>query len=253
MPKLHELLAVDSSLRTQAQKLRLELQSLFDKKRQHFAAKSVVMTSLQEGVEPEVREQSDIQTTVKKEIDWLLETVLLKAIDSGYAIDFANLEAKADIILENGETIAKSVPATALLQLEHRLREVSDLIKTIPTLDPTKGFAPDETMGAGIYQARMIVKPSTKKEQRPLVMAPATEKFPAQVQLITEDVRVGTIREQEWSSLITPAVKADMLERAESLFRAVTQARSRANDCVVDTKAHKISETLLRYIFKPIA
>jgi hypothetical protein len=57
----------------------------------------------------------------------------------------------------------------------------------------------------------------------------------------------------EWSSLITPALKADLLERSEALFRAITQARSRANDIEVDAKSHKIGKVLLGYVFTPLA
>jgi len=253
MPKLHELVAADRSIKGQAEKLRLELQSTFDKRRNLFAQKIITMTPLGEGLEVETREHTDIQSTVADEITWLLNTILIKNIDSGYAIDHFNKLAVADITMEDGTVLAKDVPATALLQLEHRLKEVSELIKTIPTLDPAMGFVPDPSMGPNIYKAREIVKPSTKKEQHPLVMAEATKEHPAQVQLVTEDVKVGTIREQQWSSLITPAIKADLLERAENLFRVVTQARSRANEQPADVKTYKIGEALLKHIFSPLA
>jgi hypothetical protein len=256
MPKLHELVAANVSLQTQAQKLRLELQSTFDKKRHLFASTLATLTPLAEGSEVEVRAQSDIQSTVAKEIEWLMNTVLVKAIDSGFTIDHTNTLAKADIVLEDGTVFAKDVPATALLQLEHRLKEMSELIKTIPTLDPAKGFTLDKSAGEGIYKAREIVKPSTKKDQHPLVLVEATKEHPAQVQLVTEDVKVGVIREQEWSSLITPATKADLLERAENLFRVVRQARSRANDHQIDkegVQTQKIGEKLLRHIFAPLS
>ena len=87
MPKLHELLAVDSNLKGQALKLRTDLQSTFEKKRHLFAAKLVTVTPLQEGAEVETREQSDIQTSVSKEINWLLDTILVKSIDSADAMN----------------------------------------------------------------------------------------------------------------------------------------------------------------------
>lgn len=252
MSKLHELLAVDSKLKGQAQKLRLELQATLEKKRHLFAQKLVTYTPLAENSVSETREQSDIQTTVKKEVSWL-QNILAKAIDSSFAIDVANTQATADIVLEDGTTLVSKVPATALLQLEKRLKEVSEFIQSIPTLDPAKGFTADAEQGDGIYKAREVVKASTSKIQEPLVLAPATDKHAAQVQLITKDVKVGTILEQEWSSLITPATKAELLSRSESLFRAVTQARSRANDATVNLKDTKIADTLLGYVFEPLS
>jgi hypothetical protein len=252
MAKLHELLAVDANLKGQAQKCRTELQSTLEKKRHLFAQKLVTFTPLAEGAQAETREQSDIQTTVKKEVEWL-SNIIKKAVDASYAIDIANTTAKADVVLEEGTTLLKDVPATALLQLEKRVKEISEFIHTIPTLDPAKGFEQDPDREAGIYKAREVLKSSTQKVQEPLTLSPATKEHPAQVQLVTKDVKVGTIQELEWSSLITPALKADLLERSEALFRAITQARSRANDIEVDAKANRIGKKLLDYVFQPIA
>lgn len=252
MAKMHELLAVDANLKGQAQTVRLELQNTLEKKRHLFSQTLKTFTPLAEGAQAETREQSDIQTTVKSEVQWLTG-ILVKALDAAYAIDVANTTAKADIILETGDMLAKDVPATALLQLEKRVKEISEFIKTIPTLDPAKGFELDLSREPGIYKAREVLKPSTQKIQEPLTLAPATKEHPAQVQLVTKDVRVGTLQELEWSSLITPAMKADLLERSEALFRAVTQARSRANDIDVDTKTNKIGRKLLDHVFQPLA
>ncbi len=251
MVKLHELLAVDQNLKGQAQKCRLELQNTLEKKRHLFEEKRKTMTPLKEGAEPEIREQSDIQTTVRKEIAWLA-TIWQKALDASFAIDIANTQAKSDIVLDNGDILSKDVPATALLQLEKRVKEVIEFIKTVPTLDPAKGFTEDPDREKGIYKAREVTKPSTQKVQQPLVLAPATDKHAAQVQLITQDVVVGHIQELEWSALITPALKSDLLANAEEVLRAVTKARSRANGQEIDVTTNKIGKVLLDYVFKPL-
>ncbi len=62
------------------------------------------------------------------------------------------------------------------------------------------------------------------------------------------DKPVGTIQEQEWSGLITPAAKSDYIARAETLGRAVRAARSRANTVEVDT-TKRIGATLLTFVF----
>ncbi len=252
MSKLHELLAVNSSLAGQAQKMRLDLQATLEKKRHLFSKKLVTFTPVTEDGKVETREQSDLQTTVKREVDWLTG-IIVKAIDSSYAIDNANTLAKADIVLEDGTILVKDVPATALLQLEKRVKELSEFIHAIPTLDPAKGFSEDFTAGGGIYKARDVQKDSTRKVEEFVVVVQPTKEHPAQTAKVTKDIKAGTILEQEWSSLITPALKAELLTRAETLFRAVTQARSRANDTVVDTKTNKIGETLLGYIFEPLS
>lgn len=251
MAKLHELLAVGNNLDQQSKKVVTDLKGTFDKKRHLFEEKITTFRSSEEGVLPVTESQSSIQTTVSKELGWLAG-ILCRSIDVGHQIDVANTGAKADIVTEEGETIATAVPATSLLQLEKELKDVHDLLNLIPTLDPAKGFAIDENREAGIYRAREVTKTRTKKSARPIVLFPATKEHPAQVQLIQEDVPVGTIQEHEWSALLTPAVKSELIERVEVLTRAVKKARSRANDHEIDVTAHKIGQRLLDYVFKPL-
>ena len=252
MSKLHELLAVGTNLDNQAKKTLTDLKGTFDKKRHLFEMKLTTFQSNEEGIAPVTESQSDIQTSVHKELEWI-STILVRAIDVGFQIDAANTRAKADIITEDGVTIAKDVPATSLLQLEKELKEFHGLLNTIPTLDPAKGFTPDDARGEGVYKARDVQKARTKKVQKPIVLAQATKEHPAQTQLITEDVSVGTIQEQEWSALLTPAIKGDLIERVEVLTRAVKQARSRANELDLDVAGHKIGKMLLDYVLQPLS
>jgi len=246
MAKLHELLAVGGNLEQQAVKTRNDLKATFEKKRHLFEKKLVTFKSNAEGVEPVIEGQSEIQSTVQKELDWI-GGIISKSIDVSHQIDVGNTQAKADIVTEGGETVVKDVPATTLLSLEKELKEVQSLFASIPTLDPAKGFVKD--VESGYYRARDVNKTRTKKEQRPLVLAPATDKHAAQVQLITEDVPTGTIQEQEWSSLLTPAEKSELLERCDVLLRAVKKARARANDFDADVQAHKIGEKLFKFLY----
>lgn len=247
MAKLHELLAVDNNLEGQSTKCRNELMATFDKKRHLFGSKKVTFTSVDEGAQPVTEEQSDIQSTVRKELDWL-SGILAKSIDTSHLIAIANTSAKADIVTEDGLTIAKDVPATSLLELEKRVAEIKAVVSTIPTLDPAKGFSLDPAAGDGIFKAREVKKSRTKKKMVPVVLYPATKEHQAQVKEVTEDVVIGTILEQEWSSLITPAQKADMLDRCEILLRAIKKARSRANDFELDATGNKIGAALLNFV-----
>ncbi len=251
MAKLHELLAVHNNLKGQALKVLTELKGTFNTKRHLFQKKLVTFESTTEGMPDSVKEQSDIQSSVRQEVDWVSK-IIANSIDASYAIDVANTSAKADIVLEDGTILLKDVPATALLQLEKSVREVSELVKTIPTLDPAKGFKLDPDSGEGWYAAREIEVETTRKQKKVLVLYAATVQHPAQTQLIDEDVKVGINRTQEWSTMITPAQKAELIERAEKLFRAVTQARSRANDQTIDQAANKIGDKLLGYVFSSL-
>lgn len=246
MAKLHELLAAVGPATDQATKVVGELSTTFDKKRHLFTKKLVTFTPLGEGAIPVTEEQAEMNSTVRKELDWL-RPHWSRALDAQFQVNCSNLAAKADVILDDGTVLFKDVPATALLELEKRATEFRTFVAGIPTLDPAKGFTPDDDQGDGIYRAREDKRKRTKKDVRVVVLYPATDKHPAQTQLLNEDVVTGDIVTQEWSGLITPAEKADMLTRAEELARAFKTARARANDSVASDK--KVGDRLLGYVF----
>lgn len=248
MAKLHELLAVESNLKSQALAATADLKNTFEKKKHHFSETLTTFKPNGENAQDVIESVLDLQTTVPREIKWI-KPFLSKAIDAGYQVAEANTSARADVILENGVTLLQQIPATALLELEKRVKEVQDFITQIPTLDPAKGFTPDPARGEDVFQARPVLKARTKKENKALLLAPATDKHAAQVQLVVEDVPVGTIVAQEWSGLITTSEKGLMIERVESLLRSVKQARARANETSLETASNKIGSILLDYVF----
>ena len=248
MSKLHELLAVESDLRTQAETTRNDLKSTFEKKGHHFTKKVVTFKSSVEGTPDKVEGQLNLQTTVRKELAWIGEK-LAKAMDTGHQIDVANTQATADVVLDDGTPILKGLPSTSLLRLEHRVIEVRDLIHAIPTLDPAKGFAADATEGDGIYRARDEEKPRTEKQFKFVVMVPPTDKHPAQVKELMADMPIGSVVTQEWSSLITVSDKGQMLDRVEELLRAIKKARARANEMEIDVRQNKIGDSVLNFVF----
>lgn len=247
MAKLHELLAVETNLENQANKVRGELASTFDKKRHLFEEKRVVFTPLGEGGQTVIESQSDIQSTVVKELKWI-QPFISKAIDASYQVAEANTRGRADVVLEDGKTLLTGVPATSLLELEKRLAEISALVTAIPTLDPAKGFTSDEQRGVGVFKARQVRKTRSRKEKVVIVKYEATKEHPAQTELIDKDVPVGTVEEQEWSGLMTPAEKAELISKVENVSRAIRQARSRANEVEIDP-TNKIGQKILNAIF----
>jgi len=251
MAKLHELLAVETNLDGQAQKTRTELMKTFTDKRHLFSETLVTYTPDEENAKPTVEQQSAIQSTIKQEVAWLSK-ILAKSWDAGHQIDVANTLAKADVVDEDGAVVLKDVPATSLLQMEKRVKELHDFIVSIPTLDPAKGFRPDPDRGNGYFRALDVTKPRTKKVFVPLVLAAATKEHPAQVKEGWEDKPVGKVLNQEWSSLITPALKADLLDNCDKLQRAFKRARAKANEQEIDVKTSKIASELLDYVFAPL-
>lgn len=243
--KLHELLAVESNLSNQAKKCSADLQKTFNSKRHLFEEKILQFTPNTEGAQPKIEAQSSIQSSVSKELEWIADRIA-PALNAQAQIARANQQATASVEVD-GQVIIKDAPATQLLELEKRLTEIQQLIASVPTLDPAKGFSEDPNRGKGVYRAREIVKDRTKKIQEPLELSPATKEHPAQVQLITVDRPVGEIREEEWSAMYTPSQKAEMIDRVEKLARAVRQARSRANDQEID-KGVDDGRSVMNYI-----
>jgi hypothetical protein len=248
MAKIHELLAVEANLKGQANATRLELQNTFEKKKHHFSQSIQTFQPFEEGKPAITESVLDLQTTVAKEIKWL-STFLIKAIDAGHQVNVGNTIARADVVLEDGTTLLEDIPSIALLEMEKRMKELQDFINTIPTLDPAKGFDLDKSQGEGVYAARETMKVRTRKIKKIYTLSPATDKFPAQVQLIDEDEPVGTITTREWSGLLTVADKGEYLERTENIIRALKKARSRANDKEIDTDKTRVGAKLLGFVF----
>lgn len=243
--KLHEMLAVGTSLDTQAEKTTKDLTTTFQKKEHLFEEKRTVFQSNVEGAPAVTETQSDIQTTVLKELKWLAGFVI-KATDMSHAINVANTTAKADVKIGT-RTLLKDVPAQSLLELEKILQGYHNVIAAVPTLDPAKGYRPDENRGAGYYVARPVEKIRRIKVKKVIRLAEATPEHAEQAQLVDMDEPGGVISEQEWSAKLTPADKAMLLDRCEMLIRAVKSARSRANDHEVK-ELPKIGRTLIDFI-----
>ena len=247
MGKIHEVLAIEQNLKSQTEKTRADLIATFQNKRHLFAEKMVTFLPAEEGAAPQTEEQLDLNTTVRDELKWVSK-FFQKSLDASYQVCEANMSARADVTLDDGTVLLAGVPATALMELTKRVGEMQQLLAAVPTLDPAKGFRPDPERGDHIYRARDDRKTRTRKTQRAIVLYPATEQHPAQTQLISEDVPTGTIQMQEWSGLVTPAEKAEMLERVEDLQRAGKRALSRANEAEVNGMA-TIGEVLTRHVF----
>ena len=249
MAKLHELLAVEGQLKGQAESARKDLRNTFEKKRHLFEEKRVTFQPLTENAVSLTETQSDIQTNVTDELTWI-SGIWSKALDVAYNVAEANTAARSDVVLDDGTMLLPQVPSTALLELEKRAGEIQELISAVPTLDPAKGFQSDPDRKDGTYKAREVRKTRTKKTFVPLVLAQATKEHPAQVKEGFEDVPVGTVIEQEWSGLITPKTKGEMLERVEEVRRAIKQARQRANDHdIANTELKKCGQKIFQYVF----
>lgn len=179
---------------------------------------------------------ADVLERVKESKVELLDTVAQK--------DYANTNAKANVVVD-GKVLVENAPVPYLLFLEKQLTDVRTLVAALPVLDQNETWTLDA--GNGIYKTKPVSTHRTKKVTKPLVLYPATDKHPAQTQVITEDVVVGFWEQVKMSGAMEERAQKTLLKKVETLLDAVKQAREEANNS--DAPKVEVGSTLLGYIF----
>lgn len=171
--------------------------------------------------------------------------ILSDVWDTVHTLDWTNREAGADVVV-GGRMLAEDVPVTHLLFLEKQLVDLHTLIEKLPTLDPAADW--EYNAQADAWASTPFETVRTKKVPRSFEVSPATDKHPAQCQVFTEDVVVGTWRTTTFSGAIPEGDKRAMLSRCERLQEAVKKAREEANAAeAVDRSG--ASAALLQFVF----
>ncbi len=256
--ELHEVIAVEPTLKERVAKILQETATTFTKKDGHFVGRQVTFESsidddnkdlqtkqIEKQVESDlVDKQQEIVTTVTDKLGYTGK-FLVKAWDAALQIAVTNGSARGDILID-GNPLGTDLPAVFLLEMEKNLRRFREVCDKIPTLDPAKNFKLDGDKGPHIYQAREQERVRTKKARRYRIMVKSDQYHPAQVDTVDEDVPVGVIKTQEWSAKFTPAEKSDLLGRIDQLLDAVKQGRVRANRQVVEKR--KVGAAMMEFI-----
>lgn len=234
--QLHQLLAVENDRKQKSLLIIQEGQTTFSKRVEHFDGLSKVYTPNTEngeGIPPELKE---IVTTVKSKIEYMVDPIS-EGIDAQISKEETNSSgnARTDLIVD-GKHLG-TLSATSLLALETWIVKIREMYKEIPTLDPTRNWVEDKKAGVGIFQTLPEVKYRTNKVTKPIVLYPATDKHPAQVTTVNEDIQVGKYETIYKSGRITPAQKSKILVRIDKILDAVKNARAIANQAdVVNVK-----------------
>lgn len=245
--KLHEILAVEGDNEAVARKVMTEAVVTFTKRAQHFNGFERTLEMFEDtGEDLSVHtERQALTTTVPDKLEYMCRSVA-RYWDTVYRKDVANQTAKADIIIGD-KVLASGVPSTFLLGLETKLKKLREVIETVPTLAPNIEWEKAPEQGPNVYHQKYPEKRTkTTKAIKSKVLYEATEHHPAQIDKWDETVNVGVFTREVWSGMITPAEKSAMLERVDTLAKAVKQARQRAN-CEPVT-ANKIAEDVLDYV-----
>ena len=151
---------------------------------------------------------------------------LTRLFDVTATKDAGNQLAAADIEVD-GVTIVSAVPVTTLLALEKKLVDLATFVSKLPTTDQAENWTWDADSLCWRADTAQTIK--TKKIPRNHVKAPATDKHPAQVEVFTEDVLIGTWSTTKLSGAVSAAQKRSLLERVKKLQQAVKVAREKAN------------------------
>ena len=248
MAKMHELLAVESDLAGNYKRVRDEGINTLSKKPDHFFGhhKSLLMfDESRKNEEASAAQHKEMTTTVSEKIEWVNDSAI-NYFDALLQKESTNQTAKADLVID-GRTMAKDVPATFLLGMETKLREVRQLYEAAPTLPPGVKWEHAEQDGRGVWRtANPEVTEKTEKTVEHKIIVPATDKHPAQVEKWTANKVIGQFTTTKVSGAWTVAQKADCLGRIDKLLRAVKKARQRAN--TVEVVERKIAKELFDYI-----
>lgn len=253
MAKLHELLAAEKTPTSAWNQLFEETLKKF-KNPSHFFdghSKSLSMiedTQANKHTEAQNREEKPVTTTVFETLEYALD-IFGKAEDLQYQKNSTNRVATATVMWK-GNVILNEVPVDELLGLEARLTKLRQLYSDVPTLDATKHWIRDPNTGAHVWRTKFAEETTkTDKQIVPIVLAPATDQHPAQVQAVPKDVVVGKFSTMKRSGAATALQKAEAMKRVDDLLVEIKQARMRANETPV--QVGKISDVLLPVLLEP--
>lgn len=240
--KLNQIIAIEKGVKSNSFQELTEAHHLLQKPSLLAGISRTYQPRDEEGEQfpPEfTRVQASAETVIKD-----TAKILTKLFDVTAAKDWANCQARADIVVD-GRTLAADVPATYLLFLEKQLVDLHTFVKKLPTLDPSETWVFDPSSDTYVTEAVQTAK--TKKLPKNHVKAEATEKHPAQVEVFHEDVVVGYWKTVKFSGALPASRVKELLDRVDKLQQAVKFAREEANSLEAPDK--KVGDSFFGYLF----
>ncbi len=243
MPKLNQVNALVTARKGDAEKQITELYKLIQKD-QLFVGRERMYRPLDEvngqKLPPEsqrVQQRADDLVRQARE-KWTELWNLVLTQDTG------NQTAKADIVVD-GAVLMSNVPITTLLFLDKQVNDLETFISKLPTPDPAEEWTHDPN--TGLLRGKANESLRTSKEPTVIVKYEATKEHPAQTELFTKDVPVGTWTQIMYSGCIATDKKNGMLARVRKLQDAIKVAKEQAN--LIEVERQKAGEPLLSYVF----
>lgn len=240
--KLNQVLAVEKGVKTRTYAALTEMH-----KAAQVAALFQGFSKTYEPVEEKGLPQAPQTQKVQKNAEEMFteaRKALIDLFDITATKDWGNQLAKANLVVD-GQTLLTDVPATYLLFLDKQLSDLRDIVTKTTELDPAIDWSKDPN--SGLFRSPQVQTQTTQKVQRALVMYQATDKHPAQTQLITEDQVVGHWFTVKQSGALPAPRKKELLTRIQKLLDAVKVALEDANMTRVDDK--QTGNAVLNYVF----
>lgn len=241
--RLNQIIAIKKSLK---QRNYAELTALYQssQKPDPFYGFTKVFKKKTEDGEDFPPERKKVQITAGSVLQ-RVRALLTELWDTEATIDIANCSAKADVELD-GVLLITQAPTTHLLYLEKSLQDLWTTVSKMPVLSEDDNWEYDSN--AGLFKTDEVMTHRTKKVQKALVLYQATEKHPAQTQLITDDEIVGYWSTVKMSGALPVPYKQKLLARIAKLKDAVKQAREKANEVAAEPVF--IGDKIFNYLFQ---
>lgn len=241
MAKLNQIIALEKGVKSKGQQALTGAHNTM-KRVSGFSGLSRVYTPKDDDGDRYPAESTRVQNTVGDVIGNILGD-LTRMYDVVLTKDAANQIAKADIVVD-GAVIASKVPVTYLLWLEKQLVDLHTFFVKLPVLDADELWNLDPS--TNWFRTDPVSTGRTKKVYKNHVLAEATKDHPAQVQVYTEDITVGSWSTTKFSGAIPAPDRQVLVERVEKLAEAVKVAREEANSLTVTD--HKVGESVFAFL-----
>ncbi|QBZ72752.1 hypothetical protein PP304_gp198 [Gordonia phage Phendrix] len=242
MTLLNQLVAIEKGLKSKTERRKTDVY--------HVIQKSPLWSGISRTYKPKDDDGDKLpseRTLVQKDAHTVIgemNDALVRLFDVVLTKEVGNTEAKADVKVGT-EVIASGVPVTYLLFLEKQLEDLATFVSKLPKLDPAMKWTYDDN--TGVYATDVTETTRTKKVPRNHVLAEATDKHPAQVQLFHEDVVVGYWSTIQFSGALPADTVKKYADRVEQLREAVKFAREEANMHQIEDK--HVGEKIVDFVF----
>lgn len=243
MPKLNQINAVVTARKGDAEKQITELYKLIQKE-QLFTGRERTYRPLDEVNGQKLPPESQ---RVQQRADDLIRQAREKWTELWNLVltqDTGNQSARADIAVD-GKAVLANVPVTTLLFLDKQVNDLETFVSKLPTPDPAEEWAHDPN--SGLLRSKANESLRTSKEPTVIVKYDATKEHPAQTELFTKDVPVGTWTQILYSGCIAADRKNAILARVRKLQDAIKVAKEQAN--LLEIERQKAAEALFGYVF----